>query len=384
MFRLISLWLMAALLCSAAHASTLLTYQGQLLQSDAPVSGDRSMRFQLFTAADGGTALGPALVRTVLVDRGLFSADLDFGNQAYQSGLWLQIEVEGVALQPRQRVAAAPLAVRSLDSAALEASVAALLQRVVALESANGQLRSQVDGLIASSAAQASSISALQGDLADANAEIQQLQGTNDAQSLSIVSLDSRVTGLQTKTNAITTSGADLFFTGVNVHIRSGAGITSATPNGRGNLIIGYNEAASAPNPSVRSGSHNLVLGERNSYSSWGGIVGGVDNRISAPSASVLSGDSNQATGPQSVIVSGTGGLADDTTAVVIGGFQNRATGFRSVAVSGWQNDAQGSYSAILGGDTNVATATESSIGGGDNITSTTSSKFTAEGTLSP
>lgn len=384
MSRLMSLLLAAALLCSSAHASTVLTYQGRLEQSDAPVSAELPMRFQLFSAANGGVAIGPALTRSVLVDRGLFSVDLDFGSQAYQNGLWLQIEVDSELLQPRQRLAAAPLAVRSLDSAGLQASIDALLQRVAALESANTQLRSQVDTLIASSAVQGNSISSLQGALADANTEIDALQATVQAQSTTLASLNGRTNSLEAKTASITVSGDEVFFTGVNLHVRSGAGSTDAAPNGRGNLILGYNEPRVTPSPSVRTGSHNLVLGLRNSYTRFGGIVGGVDNLISGDHASVISGDGNQATGGQSVIVSGTGGLADDVTAVVIGGFQNRATGFRSVTVSGWQNDAQGSYSAILGGDTNVATATESSIGGGDNVTFTSSSKFRAEGTLDP
>lgn len=384
MFRLMSLLLAAVLYCGSAYASTTLTYQGRLEQSDAPVSAELPMRFQLFSAANGGVAIGPALTRSVLVDRGLFSVDLDFGSQAYQNALWLQIEVDSELLQPRQRIAAAPLSVRSLDSAGLQAGIDALLQRVTALETANTQLRSQVDTLIASSAAQASSLSSLQGALADANTEIVTLQATAQSQSLTLTSLNGRTNGLESKTASMSVSGNEVFFSGVNLHVRSGAGSTDAAPNGRGNLILGYNEPRVTPTPSERTGSHNLVLGLRNSYSSFGGIVGGVDNRVSAPYAVVLSGDENQATGEKSVIVSGTGGLADDTTSVVISGYQNRATGFRSAVISGWQNDAQGSYSAILGGDTNVATATESSIGGGDNITSTSSSKFRAEGVFDP
>ena len=374
--------LLCALLSATALANTTLTYQGRLDQADAPVSGDVAMRFQLFTAANGGTAVGAPLTQTVLVDRGLFSVDLDFGNRPYESGLWMQIEVGNEVLQPRQRIAASPLAVRSLDSAALQVSVNALLQRVTTLEASNAQLRSEVDSLIASSAVQESSLNTLQNALADANVEIDQLHAVNQSQNTTLNSLNARVSVLEAKTAAFTVNGSELLIQGVNLHLRSGSGSTNAAPNGLGNLIIGYNEQSVPAAP--RSGSHNLVLGIRNGYSSHSGFVGGLDNRITGPYASVISGDLNQSTGDQSVIISGTGGLANDTTAVVVGGYQNRATGFRSVAISGWQNDARGSYSAILGGDTNIATATESSIGGGGNITSTTTSKFTAKGSLSP
>src|SRR5262249_8316007 len=65
-------------------------------------------------------------------------------------------------------------------------------------------------------------------------------------------------------------SGTDLYFTGFNVHVQNGTGATDGTVNGRGNLIVGYNEAVyrapTSPIPYVcdspsRTGSHNLVLG---------------------------------------------------------------------------------------------------------------------------
>ena len=37
--------------------------------------------------------------------------------------------------------------------------------------------------------------------------------------------------------------GTDVFFNGCNVNVRSGSGSTNGTVNGKGNLIIGYNES---------------------------------------------------------------------------------------------------------------------------------------------
>jgi hypothetical protein len=44
---------------------------------------------------------------------GLFQVDLDFGEQAYASGLWLAIEVENEHLVPRQAITGAPFAISS-------------------------------------------------------------------------------------------------------------------------------------------------------------------------------------------------------------------------------------------------------------------------------
>ena len=106
------------------------------------------------------------------------------------------------------------------------------------------------------------------------------------------IELARRVATLERLMNGVTRDGHDLYVDGVNVFIRSGSGRTDGTPNGAGNLIIGYNEsiggvdAQGNPND-VRTGSHMLVLGRGNSYTAYGGIVAGIYNRTSAPWASV-------------------------------------------------------------------------------------------------
>merc|ERR1740139_1657340 len=90
----------------------------------------------------------------------------------------------------------------------------------------------------------------------------------------------------------------DIYFDGCNVHVRSGGGSTDAPTNGKGNLIIGYNEPRDSlmevPESAEgledieakkveasRSGSHNLITGDAHEYTSFGGIVTGERNRIS-------------------------------------------------------------------------------------------------------
>ncbi len=78
--------------------------------------------------------------------------------------------------------------------------------------------------------------------------------------------------------------GDDIYITGANLHIVNGTGETE-TKNGLGNLIVGYNEGRTGiiPNlpPDDRTGSHMLVVGKENNYSSYGGIVVGVHNTTS-------------------------------------------------------------------------------------------------------
>jgi hypothetical protein len=51
--------------------------------------------------------------------------------------------------------------------------------------------------------------------------------------------------------------------------------------NGLGNVVIGYNEPRGAGDD--RSGSHNLVIGSQNNFSSYGGFMAGHDVETTTP-----------------------------------------------------------------------------------------------------
>lgn len=91
---------------------------------------------------------------------------------------------------------------------------------------------------------------------------------------------------------------------GVNVQIVNGTGATGGAPDGAGNLIVGYNDLGIFA-PAPRTGSHNVVVGDVQSYTSFAGIVAGQANTIDAPYASVLGGALNVAGGQHSTVVGG-------------------------------------------------------------------------------
>src|SRR5262249_45149965 len=107
--------------------------------------------------------------------------------------------------------------------------------------------------------------------------------------------------------------GRTLRFSGVNVQVVSGAGTTNAAPNGGGNLIVGYNEGDDPSEPApphVKTGSHNIVVGRSNGFSSYGGLVVGQDNDIGGPYASVTAGRFNIANGAYASVSGGRCNLA--------------------------------------------------------------------------
>ncbi len=197
-------------------------------------------------------------------------------------------------------------------------------------------------------------------------------------------------------------------FTGVNVQIVNGKGQTRAK-DGLGNLIVGYNERG-ATEGERRTGSHNLVLGTRNSYSGHGGFVGGSFNTISGPFSTVVGGRHNTASGIYTAILGGGGSTDDDgniafadfstiaggrrntagdpeandpaiglassiaggldnatlgSDSSIAGGFRNVAEGATSTIAGGRDNSALGNYATVAGGDQNLAEGARSSVGGG-------------------
>lgn len=168
-------------------------------------------------------------------------------------------------------------------------------------------------------------------------------------------------------------------FTGVNVQIVNGLGATNGRPedpsdpsivvtNGVGNLLIGYHEAASTP---IRTGSHNIVCGVENAYSSCGTVVSGGGNRTSAP-YSLATGLFNAATSKYAAVVGGESNTSGAPGSVVIGGQRNKAGGSyyppaNAVVVGGFENEAQSGHSVVAGGTFNktLPSSGQSLVGGG-------------------
>jgi hypothetical protein len=201
---------------------------------------------------------------------------------------------------------------------------------------------------------QQTTITALQNAL---NAEVNRAKQAEAA-------LTGRATTLESKTVFLSANAQEksTTFSGCNVYVNNGTGATNGNPNdplsasvtavnGLGNLIIGYNESGAAVGfPQTITGSHNLVLGQANSYTSYGGIVAGQLNSISGVFASIIGGSANNASGNFSSINSGNFNTASGVFGFVTGGQGNRATGAFSGVSGGVGNTAGGVGSVVSGG----------------------------------
>ena len=115
---------------------TTFTYQGQLKQNGQLFNGTANLVFRLFAADTGGTPLGSQTLPGTPITAGQFTVQLNgdgqFGVNAFSGEKrWLEIEVDGTPLAPRQPVTATPYAQFSLNADRLDGlDSAAFLQAV--------------------------------------------------------------------------------------------------------------------------------------------------------------------------------------------------------------------------------------------------------------
>jgi hypothetical protein len=152
--------------------------------------------------------------------------------------------------------------------------------------------------------------------------------------------------------------------TGVNVQIVNGLGDTD-TKNCVGNLLVGYAEMGHFSGTDDRTGSHNIMVGRRNNFSSWGGFVGGLNNALVGSCSGILAGEQSTAWGQLSGILSGVQSSALGRNSAVVGGDFATASGGISVVVGGRHNTASDDWSVVVGGSTNTADGRESVTVGG-------------------
>jgi hypothetical protein len=202
--------------------------------------------------------------------------------------------------------------------------------------------------------------------------------------------LAQRVAALEELLKHFSREKDEVFITGANLHIVNGLGSTSCTdeqgqeipdcPNGLGNLIVGYNELRGEND--VRTGSHNVVVGQWHNFSRFGGLVVGFQNTISGDFAAVSGGRGNTASGNFSSVSGGSGNTASGDFAAVSGGQDNMASGVFSAVSGGRGNTASGDlnngvfYSVVSGGAFNTASGSEAAVSGG--IRNTANGEFAA------
>jgi len=391
-----------------ASVPTNMNYQGKLTDPDGnPLNGTYDMTFYLFSASSGGSALWSENHTSVQVTDGIYSVQLGsltvdlFENNE----LYLEVEIEGETLAPRQQLTSTAFSMRSAKSEyaeTLDGKDSSEFATTVHYHSfgditgtaTDGQIPDDITINYAATSAYAysadSAITAGSADYATSASNADTVDGYDagdfaaaghdhdgryytEAEVDSLVaSLQSQISSLQASVNQLTTllqnvtrAGNEITFSGVNVHIVNATGTTDGTVNGLGNLIVGYNELRGSGDD--RTGSHNIVVGSRLNYASYGGLVAGRSNTISGAYASVSGGAYNTASGSYASVSGGAYNTASGSYASVSGGYGNMASGSYASVNGGGYNTASANVTSVSGGDHNRASAYNASVSGGRN-----------------
>ncbi len=157
-------WMVTVSLCSIATAfgqTTAFTYQGRLSDNSIPATGSYDFEFRLFTAVSSGSQLGSTQqLLAVTVTDGVFTVQLDFGNQFAGANRFLDISVRPAGggsftqLAPRQQVTSDPYSIRSLNATAADGLSVSCVSCVT-----SGQIAS-VDGGVVTGAIPVASVPA--------------------------------------------------------------------------------------------------------------------------------------------------------------------------------------------------------------------------------
>ena len=261
-------------------------------------------------------------------------------------------------------------------AATLEAAKAYADAKAAALQTQVDSLQAQVNSLQTANAALHAALNQETADRRAADAALQvafdneaaaRKQADADTLAAAKAYAEQQVAPLAAKLIFVSVSGDEMFITGTNLHIVNGMGSTETT-NSLGNLIVGYN-ASRGGGFDDRTGSHNIIAGDKNNYSSYGGLVVGLENTISEGYASVSGGGGNIASGFTAAVSGGNSNTASGEVASVSGGIGNTASGLFASVSGGESNMASGSESSVSGGLQNTASNDHSSVSGGVSIT---------------
>lgn len=245
------------------------------------------------------------------------------------------------------------------------ADVVALQQAVAEIQEALEAQATQLTALQTANATLTAAVAALETENATLTAAVAALETENAtlASQLDDI-LNSQVMALADYLTITDDPRPTILLSGVNLQIVNGLGST-ATSNGLGNLIVGYDE----PNPNGtpvcslgervndeagcttdngvwdtvhKRGSHYVVVGAEHNYSRYGGIVSGLRNNSLAPYASVTGGSANWALNFYASVTGGDGNRASGRSSSVSGGSATTASAVDSSVSGGISRQAAG------------------------------------------
>lgn len=354
------------LIALPAMAETTITYQGQLQDGGQPFNGAVDMSFALHEHETEDQPIDPTIALSqVAVNDGLFTVELDFGAVFTGQPLWLEANVGGTPLAPRQRITAVPMALN------VPAGAGSNWQRV------NDDIYFDGGNVGIGVSEPLAPLDIFNDELRDPEVSTGIVGGRIK------VSGPESLIGLIVSTESSQPGDERVF---------SIAGVTDGT---HGSAILGEAQAFSGPSVGIRGSTQSNkgfaahFSGHQDSRNYFQRRIGvgleDPDAMLQVVGSSITGHLNNQATGLNGFVSGGrryNGGprpnTAEGDASFVGGGNGNSATAYDSFVGGGRGNTASSLGSFIGGGNNNEASGAHSFIGGGADNVATGRNSFAA------
>lgn len=401
--------------------SNQISYQGQLKNAGSPFSGSVSMTVSLWDEPAGGNQIGNDWTQPVDVQDGLFQVDPIFGlmSVTWDGPRFLQIEVDGATLSPRQLITAAPVALYAMSSAdgspwGVSSGNLFFVTGNVGIGTSTMPERLNVTGNIALTGWLGHSLPAgtpLPFVVSDQTA-MRYVSGSDSPNILgghlqnqisagssgNVIAGGGQTGDIQSVTGSFNAIGsgrgnvidADLSVIGGGLQNLISSGVTQSTiAGGFGNGVFsnygtvggGWSNAVfadygtvaggqtnivwqNAANSFVGGGNDNWILQSGAALPQYSAIGAGTGNRVNSGRSFIGAGEDNLANGNRAFVSAGDGNEATGGNAVVVGGSGNVASELNTFVGGGSSNQASGSQAAVVGGSENIAQGQRSFAGG--------------------
>ncbi len=399
------------------EVGTAFTFQGELLHFGSPAAGFCRVNFELYDSPDWPNCcqVGPRITKDITPVNGRFTVELDFGDVFGGGARWLQIETccrpnpgdlcVFDTLVPRQRVTAAPQAIRSAGVVAV--AVATVEAGTLAIGTLSPDTTKKLhvvgDSMFTGTVEltpSGASTNKMEMDVQDdpmtgsakfairfldaggiARTQMELLEGN------AMFNGDATISGTLNLAEAMCTDqpALDIEVPCLSRIMRYvGFQFNSSTLGG--NNIIGGNQLNVANDGALLIGATiagggattpgpvdlpNAVFDDFGTVGGGAGNTAGLQDGSSLTStfATVSGGKANTASGIESVVGGGWNNTASSTVSTVSGGVSNTAT-FASTSIGGGNSNTAAAVGAtVSGGQFNTANGFNTSIGGGSGNT---------------
>ena len=318
----------------AEPVGTAFTYQGQLKLAGTPVTDDCDMEFRLYADAGGTSQVGSLVSLPVSVTEGFFTAQLDFGSDAFTgSARWLGIKVQcpgdpsmvDLAFQP---LAASPYALALPGLYTQQQSDPLLSPNLIGGYEGNW-VGEGIWGATISGGGEDWARNRVLGNLGTIGG------GTGNQAGSDVGTIfDSE----------LATVGGGASNSALGAYSTVGGGIDNSAAFTEATIAGGTGNSAENAAATIGGGAGNLASG------AFATIAGGGENVASGEyNATVGGGYGNSAGGTDSTVAGGNGNSASHWAATVGGGYTNSASGPGATVPGGEQNTAAGAYSFAAG-----------------------------------